>query len=90
MRSSLRQHWSKNGEVRSVLLDGERRSRADPDDPVSRLLTSRDDEQAMAILRAFPDGHSEIERTLEDGQWIVIELRWNNARRVCRTCLDRP
>jgi len=26
-----------------------------------------------AILRAFPDSHSEIEHTFEDGEWVIIE-----------------
>ena len=26
-----------------------------------------------AILRAFPDNHSESEHTLENGEWVIIE-----------------
>ena len=27
-----------------------------------------------AILRAFPDSHSEIEHTFEDGEWVITRL----------------
>lgn len=34
-----------------------------------------------AILRAFPDGHSEIEKTFEDGEWVIIEWRFGGTMR---------
>ena len=34
-----------------------------------------------AILRAFPDGHSEIEQTFEDGEWVIVEWTFGGTMR---------
>ena len=37
--------------------------------------------EAVAILRAFPDGHSEIEQTFEDGEWVIVEWTFGGTMR---------
>lgn len=34
-----------------------------------------------SILQAFPDGHSEIEHTFEDGEWVIVEWSFSGTMR---------